>query len=278
MSDKVLSKEESFQKIDYDQLKLLIRPGDIIYGNQDNQFPGHIAIIVSDNNDLVVREAYPVPQGVDNISLKDFCECGGYHTQFIKYKKSEQYDNIKILRADCAKEQAEMAAEQAKKLNGPYDWSYLEDLIGFFASLAIAPPFLIPGIIKALIFATDMKTKWKSDKLWYCSKFVYMAYRKAGFDLCPKRGKCPGLSPLQALKKGDFPHLYDKNLKFIFNGKCPWPAIAPSHLLQSNHVQVIWEWRDPTRMKALPAGSSPFIASTGADDNGSTYIYYIDRQ
>ena len=277
MGDKVLSKEETFQKIDYDQLKLLICPGDIIYGNQDNQFPGHIAIIVSDNNDLVVREAYPVPQGVDNISLKDFCECRGYHTQFKKHKKSEQYDNIKILRVDCTKELAEMAAEQAKKLNGSYDWSYLSDIIPFFISLAVAPLVTIPAIIVAAISAIDLKNKWKSDKLWYCSKLVYKTYRKVGFDLCPKRGKCPGASPLQTLKRGDFPHLYDKSLKSIFNGKCPWPGIAPGHLLQSNHVQVIWEWKDPARIKALPATSAPFIASTGVGDNGSTYIYYIDR-
>jgi hypothetical protein len=226
----------------YHLLKLLIRPGDIIYGDEKKQFPGHIAIIVSDKNDkgeddLVVREAYPVSRGVSNISLKDFCECGGYHPEYKDADKYEHYDEIRILRANCSKEQAEKAAEKAKKIKGYYDWSYLTDVIGLIASLSHGAL----GLPQAMAMAVALKASWDNEKKWYCSKLVYKAYFRAGFDLYPRKGKCPSPLALAFPKKGEYPYL-DVGIPLLEDGKCPWCIISPGHVLKSKHVHEVWNW------------------------------------
>ncbi len=235
-------------KINYDQLKSLIRPGDIIYGSENIKgtkipmFPSHIAIIIRGKNDkgeddLMVREAYLV-KGVSNISLKDFCECGGYHKEPKTISNIfDNYDNIKILRAKCSNEQAEKAAEEAIKIRGQYDLSYFTGVVDLVASISHGM-----ALTQAIKSATNLKSNWDNPNKWYCSELVYKAYLRAGFDLFPKKGKC--ISPLALLfkKNGEYPHL-DVGIPLLEDGKCPWCLITPEHVLKSKYVQEIWSWK-----------------------------------
>ena len=198
----------------YDLLKLLIRPGDIIYGYESGT--GHVGIIVSnDNKDLVVREAYPT-KGVANISLRDFCDCGGYHKE-IGYWPN--YKKIMIVRAKCDDETAAKAAEKAKANWGDYDAEYL-----------LWVPAVVPLTAIPTLFA--WKALWDQPNLWYCSKFVYKMYFRAGLDLYPKTKKC--LNPAVAFLTGEYPYIF---------GDCPWWVITPNDIINSKYVYPIWSWK-----------------------------------
>jgi len=237
-------------KINYDELKLLIRPGDIIYGSENipatkaKMFPDHVAIIIrgekdKGEDDLMIREAY-INVGVSNISLKDFCECGGYHKEpKLISNIFDNYDNIRILRANCSKELAEKAAEEAKQIKGKYDTSYITEVFKLVASLSGGAIVALPQAIKS---ALDLKVNWDDPSKWYCSELVYKAYFRAGFNLYPKKGKC--ISPLAKAfsKNGEYPYL-DVGIPLLEDGKCPWCLITPEHVLKSKQVQEIWRWK-----------------------------------
>ena len=219
----------------YSLLKQLIRPGDIIYGWEVN--PGHVGIIVEDNGDLVVREAYP-EKGVANISLKDFCDCGGYHKELGYFPN---YSEVGIFRVGCSNEQAHKAADIAKANSGYYDWTYLEAGIGMIACGTVGLITAIPTLGISLIVSTIgaaaesevWRTAWDDNGLWYCSKLIYKSYYRAGYDLYPKTGTC--LNPLTAYRVGEYPYLFD--------GRCPWWLITPTQVCTAKSVHLIWTWK-----------------------------------
>lgn len=206
----------------YDLLKMLIRPGDIIYGWQS--WPGHVGMIIKENADLLVREAYP-DNGVSNISLKDFCEGGGYHKTAQYGKSGQNYTRIEVHRVSCDDRKSESAAEKAKNISGTYDYTYLTRSIEMIAGGILSIGCSIPETIEG------WRNDWNKDDIWYCSKLVYKAYKRVGFDLYPKTKTC--FNPFIAFLKGEYPYL---------KGDCPWWVIAPTDIITSKYVFPVWSW------------------------------------
>jgi hypothetical protein len=203
----------------YDLLKMLIRPGDIIYGFES--WPGHIGIIIPKNGDFLIREAYP-DNGVSEISLRDFCEGGGYHRNALKGKSGQNYTKVEIYRVSCDDNVAMEAAKRAMDIKGTYDFTYLTRSIEMIAGGGFTAGIAIPKILN------DWRLDWDNDDIWYCSKLVYKAYRRANRDLYPKEKKC--YNPFVAFLTGEYPYL---------KGDCPWWVIAPTDIINSKYVYPI---------------------------------------